>query len=163
LKRATAPPPSTCYTVRARMKLKPIAFVRRLHTQPAMSGARRTNTKREKTRGNVAITFAATSRVWHCEAAAPHWSAWGRGAHTNQITFPHGKLEEGVAWKAVQRMVSVEEQKTHPTRREHGATQVKRFQKRHRATKEYTIQRAHTENSAFHALSSSVSGGEGSV
>ena len=115
MKRATAPPPSTCYTVRARLKLKPMAFVRRLHTQPAMSGARRTNTKREKTRGHVAITFAAPSRVWHREASrCTALQRDGKRSEFKQITFAHGKLEEGVAWKAVQRMVSVEEQKTHP-------------------------------------------------
>ena len=133
--------------MRARLKLKPIAFVRRLHNQPAMSGARRTNTKREKTRGNVAMTFAAPSRVWHREASrCTALQREGKRSEFKQITFAHGKLEEGVAWKAVQRMVSVEEQKTHPTRREHSATQVKRFEKRHRATKEYTMQRAHTKN-----------------
>jgi hypothetical protein len=143
LKRATAPLPSTWYTVGARLEPEPIPL--HLHTQPVMSGTRRTNTKREKTRENVATTIAAPTRVWHREAAATHWSAWGGGAHTNQVTFPHGKLGEGVAWKAVQRMVSVEEQKMHPKRREYGATQVKRFEKRQRATKEYTMQRAHTE------------------
>ena len=49
-------------------------------------------------------------------ATAPHWRAWAREVRANKLTFPYayGKLEEGVAWKEVQKKAGVTEQKTHP-------------------------------------------------
>ena len=52
LQRATAPPPSTRCIKRAHLKLDLIAL--RVSALRAVSGARRTNTNREKTRENIA-------------------------------------------------------------------------------------------------------------